>query len=396
MGIRRQIVDSAINLTSVIITDSVGALLLFIILITVGWRLPTRKRESRILYALIICCIINCAVDAIASICDGTPGVTIRNISMICNTYLFFFNLIVGIGIVTLVVRHIDKKLPKLQLAFFALVALIEIVLLSINFFVPVVFRLTENNVYERHEYYWLFIAVGAILIVYGCSYYFISKLKNPSLRYFPVWQFLMPILIATVTQAFCYGVSLMPIGFAVAFCGLVICLQNECIYIDKLTGVNNRYELDIIRKRLIHKKPEKIAAFMIDLNGFKQINDNFSHEEGDNALVAFANILVSVMRGEGRVIRFAGDEFVILIRRFKGDSIEPYKEKILKAVDEYNEASGKPYKLSCAIGGSIFDYHGEELSGLLYTIDHLMYKDKNVYYTKHNRRHSRQSDQPG
>ena len=100
-------------------------------------------------------------------------------------------------------------------------------------------------------------------------------------------------------------------------------------------------------------------------------------------------------MRNEGRVIRFAGDECVILIRRFKGESIEPYKEKILKAVDEYNETSGKPYKLSCAIGGSTFDYHGEELSELLYTIDHLMYKDKNIYYSKHNRRHNRQSDQP-
>lgn len=387
MGIRRQIVDSAINLTSVIITDSVGALLLFIILITGGWRLPTRKRESRILYALIICCIINCAVDAIASICDGTPGVTIRNISMICNTYLFFFNLIVGIGIVTLVVRHIDKKLPKLQLAFFALVALIEIVLLSINFFVPVVFRLTENNVYERHEYYWLFIAVGAILIVYGCSYYFISKLKNPSLRYFPVWQFLMPILIATVTQAFCYGVSLMPIGFAVAFCGLVICLQNECIYIDKLTGVYNRYELEEIKKKLKRSRQERIGALMLDLNGFKEINDNFSHAEGDRALIAFANLLTDSIQTDGVVIRFAGDEFIVIFRNFKEESVDRYRNKILKNIEKYNNHSGKPYKLSAAVGGEVFTNSGRNVSELMNRIDKLMYKDKNEFYKTHEKK---------
>ncbi len=379
--------DSAINLTSVIITDSVGALLLFIILITGGWRLPTRKRESRILYALIICCIINCAVDAIASICDGTPGVTIRNISMICNTYLFFFNLIVGIGIVTLVVRHIDKKLPKLQLAFFALVALIEIVLLSINFFVPVVFRLTENNVYERHEYYWLFIAVGAILIVYGCSYYFISKLKNPSLRYFPVWQFLMPILIATVTQAFCYGVSLMPIGFAVAFCGLVICLQNECIYIDKLTGVYNRYELEEIKKKLKRNRQERIGAMMLDLNGFKEINDNFSHAEGDRALIAFANLLTDSIQTDGVVIRFAGDEFIVIFRNFKDESVDRYKNKILKNIEKYNKHSGKPYKLSAAVGGEVFTNSGRNVSELMNRIDKLMYKDKNEFYKTHEKK---------
>ena len=386
---------SSINLTSILITDSVGVCLLLVLMFTKGWYMPTRKKESHLLFLLMAASLFNCIADAFTSICDGTPGTSYRIALMIGNTYLYLFNLLVGIGIIYLVVSHIDKQVPKLQVCFFALVSAIEIILLMINFFTPVVFSLDENNVYSREGLYIIFIIVGLLLIFYGYAFYFISKIRNPSLGYFPAWQFLMPILLAVAVQMNVYGISLQPVSFAIAFAGLVTCLQNECIYIDKLTGVNNRYELEIIRKRLIHKKPEKIAALMLDLNGFKQINDDFSHEEGDNALVAFANILVNVMKGEGRVIRFAGDEFVILIRRFKGDSIEPYKERISKAVDEYNDTSGKPYKLSCAIGGSTFDYHGEELSGLLYTIDHLMYKDKNVYYSNHNKRHNRQSDQP-
>ena len=122
----------------------------------------------------------------------------------------------------------------------------------------------------------------------------------------------------------------------------------------------------------------------MLDLNGFKHINDDYSHEEGDQALIAFANILVDTIGSEGRVIRFAGDEFVIIMRQFKGESVDPYIEKINNALEKYNSTSGKPYKLSSSIGGTVFDYHGQELSTLLTTIDKMMYEDKKNYYEEH------------
>ena len=386
---------SSINLTAILITDCVGICLLLVLMFTKGWYMPTRKKESKLLFLLMLAALFNCVADAFASIFDGTPGIAFRAILMIGNSYLYLFNLIVGIGIIYLIVSHINKQIPKLQVYFFAVISAVEILLLAANFFTPLVFSLDENNVYARESLYIIFIIAGFLLIFYGYIFYFVSKIRNPSLGYFPAWQFLMPILLAVVVQMKVYGISLQPVSFAIAFAGLVTCLQNESIYIDKLTGVNNRYELDMIRKSFLHRRSEKIAALMLDLNGFKQINDNFSHEEGDNALIAFANILVQTIKNEGRVIRFAGDEFVIIMRKFKGDSIEPYKEKIMKAVDSYNETSGKPYKLSCAIGGTVLEYHGQEISDLMSTIDHLMYKDKSVYYKQHNRRHNRQSDKP-
>ena len=384
---------SSINLTAILITDSVGICLLLVLMFTKGWYMPTRKKESRLLFLLMLATLINCAADAFASVFDGTPGLAIKAVLMIGNSYLYLFNLIVGIGIIHLIVSHIGKQIPKLQELFFIVIGTVEILLLAINFFTPLVFSLDDNNVYSRESLYIIFIIAGFLLIFYGYIYYFVSKIKNPSLGYFPAWQFLMPILLAVVVQMKVYGISLQPVSFAIAFAGLVTCLQNESIYIDKLTGVNNRYELDMIRKSFLHRRPEKMAALMLDLNGFKQINDNFSHEEGDKALIAFADILVKTIRNEGRVIRFAGDEFVIIMRKFKGDSIEPYKEKIMKAVDDYNKTSGKPYKLSCAVGGTILEYHGQEISDLMSTIDHLMYKDKNNYYSQHNRRQNRRSD---
>lgn len=384
---------SSINITAVFVSDAVGVSILLILLFTRGWDMPTKKKESNLLFIMMLASLVNCVADALTSYFDGQPGAAFRTVLMVGNTYLYLFNLIVGFGIIYLVVNHIGSKVPKFQNYFFNVVAIVNFVLLIANFFYPLVFSLDEYNRYSRESFYFVFIISGFLLIVYGYAFYFFARLKSPSLSYFPAWQFLMPVLISVLIQMNVYGISLQPVSFAVSFAGLVTCLQNECIYLDKLTGVNNRYELDHIRKLFLHGKNEKMAALMLDLNGFKQINDEFSHEEGDNALIAFANILVNTIGTEGRVIRFAGDEFVIIMRQFKGDSVDPYIMKINSALDEYNSTSGKSYKLSSSIGGTVFDYHGQELSSILATIDQMMYEDKKKYYQEHrehDRRHGR------
>jgi diguanylate cyclase (GGDEF)-like protein len=239
-----------------------------------------------------------------------------------------------------------------------------------------------------------MFVFVGFGLIIYGYAYYIINKIKNPSLRYFPVIGFLLPVFIGNAVQMQIYGISLLPISFTVAFAAITISLQNECIYIDKLTGVYNRYELDKILRKGFRRKNLKIAALMLDLNDFKAINDNYSHEEGDEALVAFATILADTIRAEGVVIRFAGDEFIVIMPKFQDVDISEYEARIHAGLDAYNESSGKPYELSAAIGGKVFDPRTDNMDSVLKDIDALMYSAKREYYSKHDRRHNR-SPQP-
>ena len=385
--------DTAINMQSVYVTDLVGIAILVIIMVTRGWSLPGRKLESRIMMVLLAVSMFNCVADIYVFQCDGMPGPGYRAILMVGDTYLYMYNLIVGVGIIYLILLHIDRRTRGLHMLLFWILCVVEMALLIVNLFVPIVFEIDANNTYHRGDYYILFVIIGFVLIFYGYSYYLISKLKNPSLRYFPVLEFLAPILIGNIVQMKMYGISLLPISFAVAFAAIVIALQNECIYIDKLTGVYNRYELDKIIKRRHHRRNEKLIAMMLDLNDFKSINDTYSHEEGDKALVAFAKALVEAIGSEGLVIRFAGDEFIILIPIFKPADIEDYKARIHKRLDEYNETSGKPYKLSTAIGGRIFDPHAENMSVIVNEIDSMMYKDKHAYYAEHDRRGRRKED---
>ncbi|MBO4425602.1 MAG: GGDEF domain-containing protein [Clostridiales bacterium] len=381
---------SMINLQAVYVTDLVGVAILMTILASRGWNLPARKEESRIIATLLVVSIFNCIADIYAFACDGMAGPLYYWILMVSNTFLYLYNLIVGIGIIYLIIRHIDRQAKGWHIIIFWSLIIIEVSLLIINFFTPVVFGIDENNAYYRGTYYLLFVLVGFALILYGYGFYIINKLKNPSLRYFPVIGFLLPILIGNTVQMQIYGISLLPISFTVAFAAITISLQNECIYIDKLTGVYNRYELDKILKKRVQRKNVKIAALMLDLNDFKAINDNYSHEEGDEALVAFATILADTIRSEGVVVRFAGDEFIILMPKFTEINIDDYSARIQSELDKYNEASGKPYKLSAAIGGKVFDPHKDNMDNVLKDIDKLMYTAKREYYIKHDRRHNR------
>ena len=122
-------------------------------------------------------------------------------------------------------------------------------------------------------------------------------------------------------------------------------------------------------------------------MNGFKSINDLYSHEEGDNALITVAKILKDVISSNGSIIRFAGDEFVIIIKTSSEDELLSYKNKILESFERFNNTAGKPYALSAAIGTALYDFSKGDVSDFLNNIDSLMYIDKENYYKNHDRR---------
>ncbi len=377
-----------IDIYAVTVADFIGIAILLVILVSRGWSLPGRKEESHILLRMLIMSVINCVVDQLVAYFDGRLGAGsqfYRLVLLIGNTYLYLYNTLVGIFLAHMIVKHIDSKISHRKFIVFWIACFIQIVLLIVNLFTPIVFNIDMNNEYRRGELFMFFIAAGIVLNVYGFAYYIISKIRNPGLRYFPVIEFLMPILLGMICQTFMYGISLLPACFAVSLAGIVIAFQNECIYVDKLTGIYNRFELDRELKRY-QKRRETIVAYMLDLNGFKKINDNYSHEEGDQALIAFAGILSEVFGSVGTVIRFAGDEFIAIVRKGKESDIALYKQKTMEAVERYNERSGKPYKLSAAVGGRVFDFSKEANQDLVVVIDEMMYKDKDDYYKDHKR----------
>ena len=77
---------SSINLTAVFVSDAVGICILLVLLFTRGWDMPTKKKESRLLFIMMLASLTNCVADAFTSYYDGMPGPGFRTILMIGNT----------------------------------------------------------------------------------------------------------------------------------------------------------------------------------------------------------------------------------------------------------------------------------------------------------------------
>ena len=374
-----------IDITSVFASNIVGLLLMSVLLLSKGWRIQSKNSESGIILIMIFAVIAGCILEPIAFYLDGQAGIINRIGVYTSNTLLFFLNTIIGPGYITLIERHINEYQSKAERAFIFAIISAEMLLLAVNLFYPVVFGVDERNAYYRCNFFWLYVGAELFFLLYGLYIYVIAKNKGRFVKFFPAWQFIVPIMVGMLYQAFNYGVSVVWPCVGVAFCGISICLQNESIYLDKLTGSYNRFYLDEFLD-MASRRGGEYAALMLDMNGFKMINDTYTHSEGDTALVAISDILRSIAKEKGVVIRFAGDEFIIVLDEVTTQAVEAVKKDIREAIDKYNETSGKPYKLSAAVGGAVFDFD-DETGDFMSDIDKLMYADKAEYYKDHDRR---------
>ena len=157
--------------------------------------------------------------------------------------------------------------------------------------------------------------------------------------------------------------------------------LNRMWVY-DTLTGVFNRagffkFAPNVIKEAI--SKRNKLFVLFLDLDGLKRINDRYGHDEGDSFIRAMGNVL-SKVRGHGELLmRYGGDEFVMMAQDFTKEDADHYIERIQKGIDEYNADSGKPYLLAASIGYSIVEpYENMDIEDLIESADREMYKVKN------------------
>lgn len=114
-----------------------------------------------------------------------------------------------------------------------------------------------------------------------------------------------------------------------------------------------------------------------VDLDGLKQINDNYGHTEGDFAIKAVASILMSTIRDTDWVVRYGGDEFLILFK----DCTEPGAAKIIARMydqlNDINNSINKPYEIQFSAGLTHIDKDMDNIQMIVDIVDEKMYKNK-------------------
>lgn len=157
-----------------------------------------------------------------------------------------------------------------------------------------------------------------------------------------------------------------------------------ENLYIrDPLTGLYNRRGMEkltapIIDNAIHLKKP--VTVVCADIDSLKPINDLYGHEAGDNAIMQTAHALRICMPNDAVCVRTGGDEYCIILPETSGEEVARCILHVGRMLEEYNEASGLPYKVGCSCG--YFTGVPESLEGyeeIVHRADEEMYKVKSL-----------------
>ena len=152
----------------------------------------------------------------------------------------------------------------------------------------------------------------------------------------------------------------------------------------DALTGLGNKglfeAQLQQAAKRA-ERDHETLGLLIIDVDGFKGVNDKYGHQVGDQLLQQISERIVNETRASDVVARIGGDEFAaILIKPKSPDHIYAVAQKLEKAIATmpYN-VSGTIIKIGASVGSSILPEDGTDLGALFALADQRMYKHKNL-----------------
>ena len=147
----------------------------------------------------------------------------------------------------------------------------------------------------------------------------------------------------------------------------------------DPLTGALNKEYTKVFIERYMEENPDKNGMlFVVDIDKFKEINDNYGHIAGDNIIIEVARAITKSFRSSDIVGRIGGDEFVVFACNVqkKEDQIKQAKklQDVLRMPVEFN---GKTIKKSASIGVAMFPDHGSAYEKLVECADKALYAVK-------------------
>jgi len=154
----------------------------------------------------------------------------------------------------------------------------------------------------------------------------------------------------------------------------------HSMAHTDPLTGLPNRRQLhSAVSSAIGQRRPgELVAVTMLDLDGFKQINDQFGHDTGDALLIEVAHRLQSRVRSSDVVARLGGDEFLVLSSGLKTESqVRELAEKLVATIAEPIVIGGHVCKIGLTAGYGIAPDDGLDALTLMQRADAAMYAGK-------------------
>jgi diguanylate cyclase (GGDEF)-like protein/putative nucleotidyltransferase with HDIG domain len=162
----------------------------------------------------------------------------------------------------------------------------------------------------------------------------------------------------------------------------LVFEQTKEASLTDALTGLPNTRFLSMHLGRELARAERlrsPIALLVVDMDNFKDVNDTYGHQVGDEVLVEVARVIRSCVRPYDICARYAGDEFIVVLSGCGTEEAEHKRLELKQAIEQLfaEPRPGARLALSASVGAAVFPEDGAVYEALLTAADHRMYQDK-------------------
>jgi diguanylate cyclase (GGDEF)-like protein len=261
----------------------------------------------------------------------------------------------------------------------FVILATVSVTLST--FGIPIMYTIKPSGGIERHVMYSVIIFTEYLIMIGSVFYVIWNRNKISRIEYLTLIAYLLPPAVGIFLNETLSGVDLIWPSMTISLVMVYTNIQSRMTNTDPLTGVFNRREYEKQVEYLSSQKGmhKKICAIMIDIDNFKKINDEESHQAGDQALIEVSQILQKSIRKNDFIARIGGDEFCIMIESDQMDILHQIVNRINEQMQLFNVAwEGKKIRLSMGYG--IYDavYH-KNFKQFFEKLDRLMYDDKNL-----------------
>lgn len=158
--------------------------------------------------------------------------------------------------------------------------------------------------------------------------------------------------------------------------------LHERLANTDALTGIYNRRFLhDFSSKyiKIVKRENKELSLMIIDIDDFKIINDTYGHKAGDKIIKKLVSSIKAVVRDNDIIVRYGGDEFIILLPNTKIKSAEMVAKKLLIYINEINQLEYKELLFTVTIGISVYKNEDKNVKDMIHRADESLYKAKKL-----------------
>ena len=233
--------------------------------------------------------------------------------------------------------------------------------------------------------YYPVLIAVPTLYLMLAFGFSMSNARKTDSTEkkhlYWLIGLYPMGVLAFGLVQTFMLNAPLFCFGCTIMMLFFYIESTQTLISVDVLTRMNNRGQINRYMEQVRRKENTAVWTMMIDIDGFKHINDTYGHAEGDKALILMAETLKQACAQAKAPVfigRYGGDEFTVFLQATEGDNLpERFAESVRSILAEKQQANRLPYSLEASIGYAVLGDGKDTMHACMERADEKLYEDK-------------------